>query len=115
MASVSLAGDGVATNSWLSRALARANNSQCAGPAEATFTQELCHTTRSLSTCGHVESSRIDQQLALLLSVDLGQLGKSDIVTNPQANLAPGGGERGELVPRAQGIRLLERHLTGDI
>ena len=66
-------------------------------------------------TCGHVESSRIDQQLALLLSVDLGQLGKSDIVTNPQANLTPGGGEGGELVTRAQGVRLLERHLTGDI
>ena len=66
-------------------------------------------------TCGHVESSRIDQQLALLLSVDLGQLGKSDIVTNTQANLAPRGPERGELVTRAQGVRLLERHLTGDI
>ena len=66
-------------------------------------------------TCGHVEGPGVDQQLALLLSVDLGQLGKSDIVTNAQTNLAPGSGERGEIVARTQGIGLFERHLSGDI
>ena len=69
-----------------------------------------------LLTCGHVEGPGVHQQFAVpLLGVDLGQLREPDVIADAQAHLAPGGRERGELVTGAQGVRLLEGHLAGDI
>lgn len=110
---MSRAGLGVATHTWLSRARALASSSQWAGPGGGIFWRPSEHL---LLTCGHVESPGVDQQFAAhLLGVDLGELSEPDVIADAQADLAPGGGERGEVVAGAQGVRLLEGHLAGDI
>ena len=67
-------------------------------------------------TCGHVEGPGVDQQSAVHgLGVDLGQLGKPDVVADAEPNLTPRGREGGKLGARTQRVRLLEGHLPGDI
>ena len=67
-------------------------------------------------TCGHVEGPGVDQQSAVHgLGVDLGQLGKPDVVADAEPNLTPRGREGGKLGAGTQRVRLFEGHLPGDI
>ena len=66
-------------------------------------------------TSGHVESSRVNKQLATFLCINLGQLSKSDVIANTHPNLTPWGWESGEVVARTEGIRFFESHLARNI